>query len=283
MQKIQIVQPDSKLNPLDALAYNVTTGLPESLHYYIVDDFEDTDVDILIHSIHSTKPKNAGYADVEVISYVPDITDAAWPEFFMRLSLSKMIACDSYTKQQLGNLSFPDKRWINLDGVTIIVDPNKDIAEKVERMKTAIRFGCTTPNDKLWKNYCSWIDYNSNVISLFKTDDDLANCDVIIGLDTVSPLLANALAQTYAYVWLPYHPDTSLYLDGRHTHNYMKSFNKIAGIQGAAHSKMITEVFSVMTQELVDLIVHSATTSVPVYHSNVNIIDRVFNEINRAS
>lgn len=281
MHKILLQQNINTQDEKDILCYEISYN--DSPLYLVDSSKHEKHYEILIDSIHdyNLMPTKA-YATnrVSVVSYVPSVNSEEWPQFYLQLCMSHIIASDSFIKKQLDEITYPIKGgWINLDGCTHeVVVSDSDVRDSIN-----IGAYYSDESKAIWHMYEAYLDSNSFLGEEIQVKaTSLGDANVLVSFETVPPILANVYAKLLPFVWFEYDREHSLYLDSRFTHVYAKQFKPFLHMEGSAKMDRLKELFEEFTTTLLSLYLHSKVNEIPKFTSNADIIGRIYNTLVRA-
>lgn len=246
--------------------------------YLIDSSIKEKSYDFVIASAHdeTTLFQKAKGKLIVVISYIPHIDSKEWPSFYVNICMADVIAGDSYVKKALSSITYPEKRFINLDGCT----PSKLKSIEVSDIPIKLPLLSLDANKDIWSKFTEHlIKYHNKKYQIVL---DMPKHAIGIAFYPMGNVLATFMSHKLRHIMVEYNEFSSVYLDARCNHRISKAIGSLIHVQGGGTAQKIRETFDVFLDELSVLLDHSKKHELFKFTSNVTIYNRIFNEINRS-
>lgn len=277
MQSFNIMIPDN-LGISDIISYLRNTSF-NSLYNVFYNEKIESKYDYIVASAHDHSTflyKNNANILISIISYVPDINDQKWANFYTNLCLTDVIVVDSYNKSILDTYAYPEKRIILIDGVDITSKPQ--ITKKFD--DNCYRILNIDANTKLWDKYVEYL--TSFKDHRLKITTNPSEADAILAMNPIGYGLTYVMVNRFPFFMSPANDQTSMILDARCIHYLDKRLGPIIEVRGSAFTPQIKEEFGVFTVTLTDILDHLQYSENKLfrYNTNQSLLDRIFHQLN---
>lgn len=216
-----------------------------------------------------------------VVSYVPEMNSDTWAAFYVNLCMADIVACDSFCKEKLSSISFPEKRIINLDGCSLVKANDK--ALKLNDIR--IPLVSLDHNPSIWNKFVEHVMSSSKGFNSKYTVNTrgITHNAVGIAFYPMGNTLATCMVSKLKHAMICYDAQTSVYLDARSNHFVGKTLGNVVNVSGGGIAAIMKDTFDIFLDEMETLLQHIETKPTYKFNSNANIYDRVFYEVNRAT